>query len=143
MKEKKTGEFIGGIVANILGIALVNSVLFWRQWTHGVVLESWIDILWAANLSLIVQVAGNLLLTFYRPPRFYALIQAVFAAVGLVSVIVFYIVFPLDFSRIVSIWLNTLLKTILIIAMVGTSIGFIVHLVRLVLGRPYVSTDSR
>jgi hypothetical protein len=143
MKEKRTGEIVAGIIGNILAIVIVNSVLLWRQWTHGVVLESWVDILWAANLSLLVQIAGNLILVFYRPPRVYWLSQALFAAVGLVSLIVFYIVFPLDFSQLVGIWLNTLLKIILIIGMIGTLIGFVVQLVRFILGKPYAETTNK
>ncbi len=143
MKEKRTGELVAGIIGNILAIVIINTALLWRQWTHGVVLESWVDILWAANLSLLVQIAGNLILVFYRPPRAYWLFQALFAAVGLVSLIVFYIVFPLDFSQLVGIWLNTLLKIIMIIGMIGTLIGFVVHLVRLVLGKPYAETANK
>jgi hypothetical protein len=102
-----------------------------------VVLESWTDILWAANLSGAVEIVGNLLLIFYRPPRFNALIQAVFAAVGVLSIVVFVLVFPLDFSQIVGAWLNTLLRAVLILAAAGAAIACIVHLVRMVLGTPY------
>ncbi len=137
MKQKSTGELIGGMVAAIVMIALVNSVLLWRHLTHGVVLESWVDILWAANLSLVLQVAGNLLLAFFRPPRLYSFLQAVFAAAGLVSVIVFYIVYPLDFSRIVGDWLDSAVRIALIVGMAGSAIAVVVHLVRFALGRPY------
>ena len=57
VKEKRTGELVGSIVGNVIAIVIVNSVLLWRQYTHGVVLESWVDILWAANLSFLVQIA--------------------------------------------------------------------------------------
>ena len=137
MREKKTFEFVVSVVVNLIGIAIVNTAIIWRQYTNGVILESWIDILWAANLSMIVQVVGNILLAIYRPARMYSLIQAIFAAAGLVSVIVFYNVFPLDFSQMLGNWLNTLAKAVLIIAMAGLSIGLIVNLVRAVSGAQY------
>ena len=131
------------IVGSIIGLVIVNSVPLWRQWTYGVVLESWTDILWAANLSGAVEIVGNLLLIFYRPPRFHALIQAVFAAVGVLSIVVFVLVFPLDFSQIVGAWVNTLVRAVLSLAAAGTAIACIVHLVRMVLGTPYASAEGR
>ena len=143
MKEKKTSEFIGSAIGNLIAIAFVNTVLLWHERTHGVVLDAWIDILWAANLSLIVQIVGNIVLAVYRPARAYSLIQAVHSAVGLVSIIVFFVVFPLDFSQIGVGWLNTLLKAILIAAMAGTSIGIVVHVARAASGVQYSVAPSK
>jgi hypothetical protein len=137
MKEKKTMEFVGAILGAIIGLAIMNTVPLWLHLTNGVILESWVNILWAVNLSMTVQIAGNLILAIYRPARLYAFIQAIFATTGLIGVIVFYTVFPLDFSVIVGNWLNLLVKVVLIIAMVGTSISIIVNLVRTVLGTQY------
>jgi len=137
MKEKKTMEFMGAILGAIIGLAIMNTVPLWLHLTNGVLLESWVNILWAVNLSFAVQIAGNFTLAIYRPARLYTFMQAIFVATGLIGVIVFYTVFPLDFSVIVGNWLNQLIKVILIIAMVGASIGIIVNLVRTVLGTEY------
>ena len=134
MKEQTTGHYVGAILGNLIAIAFVNTVLLWRQYTQGVILETWINTLWAANLSLVVRMLGNLLLAFYRPPRFNSLMNALFAAASLVSVIVFYLVFPLDFSRLVGGWLNTLLKVLLVVSMVATLITGTVQLVRFIVG---------
>ncbi len=134
MKEQSTGHFVARILGDFIGIVLFNSVLLWRGFTHGVILDTWIDVLWAANLSLGVQMLGNLLLAFYRPPRFYALMRALFAGAQLLSVIVFYLVFPLDFSVLVGAWLNTLLKIALIVSMVASVIAGTVYLVRFIAG---------
>jgi hypothetical protein len=134
MKEQTTGHYVGAILGNLIGIAIINTVLLWRQHTQGVILSSWIDILWAANLSLVVQMLGNLLLAFYRPPRFAALMRALFAAASLVSLIVFFLVFPLDFSRLVGAWLNTLLKVLIVVGMAVTLITGTVQLVRFIVG---------
>jgi hypothetical protein len=135
MKEQTTGHYVGAILGNIIGIAFMNTVLLWRQHTQGVILSSWIDILWAANLSLGVQMLGNLLLAFYRPPRFAALMRALFAAASLVSIIVFFLVFPLDFSQLVGgPWLNTLLKVLMVVGMGVTLISGTVQLVRFIMG---------
>jgi hypothetical protein len=137
MKEKKTAEFVGAMVGAVLGLVIVNTVALWRHLTHGVVLESWVNILWAANLSMVVQILGNFALAIYRPARLYSFVQAIMATAGLISVIVFYHVFPVDFSQVVGDWVNILTKAALILAMVGTSIGIIIYLVRSVLGTQY------
>jgi hypothetical protein len=102
-----------------------------------VILESWVNILWAANLSMIAQIIGNFVLAIYRPARLYSFIQAIMTIAGLISVIVFFNVFPLDFSQMVGSWMNLFLKAVLILAMFGTVIGIIVYLVRAVIGTPY------
>jgi hypothetical protein len=133
MKAQKTLEFIGAI----LGIVIVNTVPLWSHLTHGVILDSWVNILWAANLSIFAQIVGNGMLAVYRPARLYSLVQGVMAAAGLVSVIVFFNVFPLDFSQVIGSWLNVLTKAALILAMFGTSIGIIVYMVRAVIGTQF------
>jgi hypothetical protein len=141
MKQKRTGEYVGSIFANVIALVAVSTVPLWRHWTQGVITETWADVLWAVDLSLLVQIAGNLLLLFYRPGWLQALLGAVFSAAGLLSLIVFFIVFPLDFSLLVGQWLNVLIKWVLILGMLGALVGGIVQLVRFVLGggRP----DSR
>ncbi|MFI5368516.1 MAG: hypothetical protein ACHQ1F_05840, partial [Spirochaetia bacterium] len=127
MREKKTGDFVGAVVVNVLVCIVLNTLLLWRQWTQGVILESWVDILWAANISFAVQIGGNLILAFYHPPRLQSLMRALFAAAGLLSAIVFFIVFPMDFSHLVGTWLNTLLKVLLMIGIGVSLITFVVE----------------
>ncbi|MGA2380178.1 MAG: hypothetical protein ABSG85_12820 [Spirochaetia bacterium] len=131
MKERKTSELTASSIANAIGIVLFNTVPLWRQYTQGVVLEDFVRILWAANLSFLVQIAGNLSLMFYRPPRFAALVQILATSAGLLSLIVFYVVFPLDFSQVGVAWLNSALRIVLIVGMVGAVIGLIVQTVKL------------
>jgi hypothetical protein len=139
MKQRRAGEFIGGILGNLIALVLFNTALAWRHLTHGVILPTWGDILWAANFSLIIQIALNLILVFYRPAWLYSFRQLIAAAVGLVSIIVFYIVFPVDFAQIDLYWINRVLRLILIIGMAGTCIGIIVNFVRLITGKQYAS----
>lgn len=130
MKEKKTSDLVASVVFNVIFLVFVNTVPLWQQSTRGVVLETWSSVLWAMNVSIGSQIAGNLFLLFYRPRWLSELLGAVFAATGLLSIIVFFIVFPLDFSKVVGPWLNTLVKILLMLGMAGSLIGFIVQLVR-------------
>lgn len=134
MKEKKTAELTAATIANAVFAIALNMVPLWRQYTRGVVLEDFVQILWAANISVLVQIAGNLSLIFYRPPRFAALVQLLGTAAGMLSIIVFYVVFPLDFAQIGLAWINAAMKIVLIVGMAGSAIGLIVQTVQLAAG---------
>ena len=143
MKEKKTIEFVGNIIGAVIGLVIVNTVPLWSRFTHGVILDSWVNILWAANLSMVAQIIGNFVLAIFRPARFYSFIQAILAIAGLVSVVVFFNVFPLDFSQVIGSWVNLLAKAALVLAMFGTVVGIIVYLVRAVIGTQYTPAASQ
>jgi|WetSurMetagenome_2_1015567.scaffolds.fasta_scaffold852759_1 hypothetical protein len=142
MRERRAGEFIGAAVGAVIVIVLVNTAPLWRPLTHGVVLPRWSDILWAANLSLAAQLVGNLLLAAYRPRWFLTLMQTVFAAGGLLSVLVFFLVFPLDFSGVVGPWLNTVVRLVLMVGIAGAAIGLVVNLVRFIVAGIRLGTDT-
>ena len=134
MKEKKTGELTASTIANLVFVVLLNLVPLWRPYTRGIVLEDFARILWAANLSLLVQICGNLSMVFYRPPRYALFVQILGTAAGFLSIIVFYVVFPLDFSQVGLAWINAALKIVLIAGMAGAAIGLIVQTVQLAAG---------
>jgi len=103
----------------------------WRQYTHGVVLGDFVQILWAANLSFAVQLAGNVSRIFYRAPRFAALARLLGTATGLLSIIVFYVAFPLDFSAVGAAGVGSALRVVLIAGMGGAALGLIVQTIQL------------
>jgi hypothetical protein len=137
MKEKKTMEFVGSIFGAIIGLVIMNTYMIWQKFTHGVVLDTWFSILWAANLSMVVSIIGNLLLAVYRPARLYSFVQLIISLATILSAFVFYTIFPVDFSQIALGWINNVLKILTIMGMVGGSISVIVYLVWLLTGKQY------
>jgi hypothetical protein len=137
MKEKRTGELVGSVIGGIIGLLLVNSVLLWLRYTRGVVLDTWGQILWASNLSFVAQIVGNLILSFYRPARMYSFVRLAITGLGLLSMIVFSIVFPMDFGAVGVAWLNTALRVFIWIGMAGGAVGAIVWFARFIGGAPY------
>ena len=133
MKEKKTGELTASSIANMIGIVLFNTVPLWRQHTQGVVLEDFVRILWAANLSFLVQLAGNVALMFYRPARFAAFVQIFTTSAALLSLIVFCVIFPLDFGQVGLPWVDIALRIVLVAGMGGAGIALIVQVLQLAL----------
>lgn len=139
MKEKKTSEFIGSVIGAIFGLIIMNTYIIWQKYTHGVVLDSWFTILWASNLSMVVALIGNLLLAVYRPAMLYSFVQLIISLASILSVFVFFGIFPLDFAQIGLGWINIVMKIFMVVGMVGGSISVIVYLVWLVTGKQYKS----
>ena len=121
---------MGAIIGALIALVAINIYPLWQPLTRGVVTDAWPAILWAADLSLVAQIGGSLVLLFWRPRWLRNLFEVVFSATGLLSVAVFFAVFPLDFSLVVGEWLNTMLRVILIIGIAGAGIGLVVNLVR-------------
>jgi len=115
--------------------AVINAVLLWVMnqlplWKPFFLLDSYLDVLWAINMSLIVQIVLNLVLIFFHPLFFHYLIQTVFSLVSIVSLVWIVQVFPVDFSARLGDWFNTIFRIVLIIGIVGSLIGGITHFVR-------------
>jgi hypothetical protein len=121
----------GGYVAS----AVINAALLWVMnqlpvWKPFFLLDSYSEVLWAINMSLIVQIVLNLVLVFFHPLFFNHLAQTVISLVSFISLLWIVRVFPLDFSSNPGDWLNLVIRIVLIVALVGTAIGGITHFVR-------------
>jgi hypothetical protein len=143
MKKKTTTHFIVLFVMEAVEMTLMNTVPLWLAYTQGVILPTWSAMLWAVNVSLIVRMACNLLLVFHRPARLYLFIQSLATAMGLLSIIVFLVVFPINFGAIGAAWLNTLVVVFSVIGLVGGTIGVIVNLVKAIRGSEYESETEK
>lgn len=130
--KKRMAKYIASITSNIIFFFIINLYPLWITKTNGVVTNNWISVLWAMDLAIITLVVGYVVLLAYSPKWLRALVEFFIAVTALVSTVVFLIVFPIDFSALVGMWLNTLLKVFLIIGIVGTSIGALVSLVKFV-----------
>jgi hypothetical protein len=105
----------------------MNQLPVWKPYF---LLDSYADVLWAINMSLIVQIVLNLVLVFFHPLFFHYLAQTVISLVSFISLLWIVQVFPLDFSSRPGDWLNLVIRIVLIVGLVGTAIGGITNLVR-------------
>jgi hypothetical protein len=123
----------GGYVVS----AVLNAVMLWVMnqlpvWKPFFLLDSYLDVLWAINMSLIVQIILNLVLVFFHPLFFHHLTQTVFSLLSFIALLWIVRVFPLDFSSRLGDWFNVLFRVVLIVALVGTLIGGITHFVKFI-----------
>ena len=88
------------------------------------------QVLWLVNLSLAAGLAVNAVYLFYDPPWLRTLGDLVTAAFGLAAAVRVWQVFPFGFQGSAAAW-STVLRVLLIVAIVGSCIGILVHLVSL------------
>lgn len=123
-------SFVAAIIANAIIAVVLSLSELWRPLLGGVLTPEFADVLWAGYLGCATQIFGNLVLLANDAPLLRRLFELVFSAVGLLGVIVFYWVFPLDFSRFGE-WVTTVARILLVLGIIGGGVGTLVGLVRL------------
>ena len=127
-KDRSVGAYIAGVVANAIVFFLVNKV---PDWNLPFITDGYPAVLWAMNLSILVQIGGNALLIFIHPRFLHYLGQTVFNVFSLLAIIVLVAVYPFDFSFLGGV-INAIVRIALIVGAVATGIGGIVNLFRTV-----------
>lgn len=125
-KERSVGAYIAGVVANAIVLFLVNEA---PDWNLPFLTDGYTAVLWALNLSILVQIAGNFLLIFLHPRFLHYLAQTVFSVVSLLAIIILAAVFPFDFTFL-SGGINPIVRIAFIIGACATAISAIVNLLR-------------
>ncbi|MEZ4448372.1 MAG: flavodoxin domain-containing protein [Nannocystaceae bacterium] len=129
-RGRRPGERIGDVVANVLGLLLINLHALWRPWTMGVVTAAWADVVVVASVAAALGVLGSLLALALRARRLVALVDVVIAAASLGSTAVIYQVFPFDFGAIGMPWVELVLRGVLILAMLVLGVRLLAALFR-------------
>lgn len=125
-KNRSVGSYVVAVVANAVVLWLVNKA---PDWNLRFLTDSYPAVLWALNLSILVQLVGNAFLVFFHPRFFHYFAQAVFNVVTVLATVILVSVYPLDFSFLAGI-IDTIVRIVLIIAAVGAAISAIVNLFR-------------
>lgn len=134
IKEKsKKSEYIATIIFNLIFLYIFNNLLNWHIYF---VTNSFNEVLWIVNLSIIVSIIGNALLVVYDPVRFRHLVKIIINIVSFAAVYLVYEVFPFNFYNSFYNWGFSIL---LILVMIGIIIGTIVEIYLLITGKPKIT----
>lgn len=134
IKEKsKKSEYIATIIFNLIFLYIFNNLLNWHIYF---VTNSFSEVLWIVNLSIIVSIIGNALLVVYDPVRFRHLVKIIINIVSFAAVYLVYEVFPFNFYNSFYNWGFSIL---LILVMIGIIIGTIVEIYLLITGKPKIT----
>ena len=116
------------IGVNIVAFWIVHNLLDWG-WPPFLT-SDFEQLLWLIDISIAVNVLFSVIYMWFDPTWFQSAAQVVVNAIGLILSIRTLQVFPFDFSPYDFNW-GALARGILIVAIVGSSIGIITELVKL------------
>jgi hypothetical protein len=125
----------GYLVAAAVNLVLLWLVLVWPGWEAlSFLTDQFSEVVGLMSASLLVGAAANLVYVVADPPRVRAAGQLVVSALSLAVTVRLLQVFPFDFSG----WSfdpSWLVRLLLWLAVLGTVVGMVTELVRLVSGR--------
>ncbi|GMU59476.1 MAG: hypothetical protein AMXMBFR34_12390 [Myxococcaceae bacterium] len=121
------------IVITAVWMVVVNAQEAWRPLLGGLVTPAFTQVLWAINLACAVQMFTCAVLLVHEARWLQRLADAANAAAAVVSALVFWRVFPLELSG-WGAWVEVTVRVLLILGVVGGSVGAVVNLARLALG---------
>jgi hypothetical protein len=122
--ERRPSAYVAGAIVNIVMLWLVNAIPGW-DWRF--ITGDFPAVLWALNLSIGMQIAGNALLLFLHPRLLHHLVQAVMQVASLLAVVVMVTVYPFAFDEVLFNGADVVVRVLLYVGIGGTVIGIIVH----------------
>lgn len=143
VQKDRSPARIGYFAAVVVTLALLVAVHLhpvWRPWTRGVVTGEFVEILWAIDLSLGVQLVANAVLFVTHPRWLRRLSDLATAVFSGLSVLVAYIVYPFDFARIAG-GVDLAARVLMLLLLFAITIAVIVDVFRL-LAVPFTHDDS-
>lgn len=130
IKREQKSEYVTAIIFNLIFLYIVNNLLNWHVYF---VLNTFNEVLWIINLSVIATIVGNFLLLLYSPERFKHVMKIILNIFAFIAVYFVYVVFPFNFYNSFYNWAFSIL---LILGMIGIIIAIIVEIYLLITGKP-------
>jgi hypothetical protein len=129
-RKKHAGESIAAIIWNLILLWVINKAPAWDLPFINIHYET---VLWILNLNIIAHIAGHALILLFHFRWLRYLVNGVLAAAGLVTLLALYFIYPFDFSGLDAwTWMDVVLPIVFIIGMVGSGIGMIVNILKLI-----------
>ena len=128
-RYKRLGYIIA-IFVNIALLVIANSILGWNVLPF--LTQDFARVLPLLNISLAATIVANVAFLLFDPNWFVALCRMMLNAVGIAVAALFLTVFPFDFSAYTGFDWALLAKVLIILGIVGSSIGVIAETVKLV-----------
>jgi len=125
-KKEKWYDYLIAIFINLLFLYIVNNLLYWNL---SFIAESFTDVLWAVNLSLIVAIVANVSFVLYDPPWFKIISKLIMSFTALVAAFVILTVFPFVINQFI---LAVGLKILIIIGIVAAVVSIIFQIMKMV-----------
>jgi hypothetical protein len=127
-RHNKRIDFLISLIVNIIALYIINNLLDWEvQFINW----KWPQVLGILNTSIIVTIVFYAAFIIYSGKLFYLLGRTIMDIIAIVATYRLYSVFPFDFNGFFEMgWLNAWFPYLLLLGMVGLTIGIIVRAAR-------------
>lgn len=139
-REPRRLAYALGFAVNLMLLLIVHAYEIWLPSTRGVVTEAWPAVLWAIDLSIAIQLAGNALLFLTHPRPLRAAVDLVEIAASWVAMSACLAVYPFEFSLLAG-GLDVVARVSMILVLFALAIAFLVNVVKLLLS-PFSHDDA-
>lgn len=121
--KNRRGEYIGSIIWNLIWLFIVNKI---PDWHLHFINEHYLTVLYALNMNIIIQIGGNVLMLILDFRFVRHLSRILMEGANFLLLIIFYYVYPLDFSGISGwSWLDIVIPILLVIGMIVSALKVI------------------
>ena len=128
MSARRSG-YAASMVINVALLYIANNLLVWDLLAF--LTADFAKLLWLINLSLGATILANLFWIGFDPAWFRSLAQIALNLIALLVSIRMYQVFPFDFSGFEFDW-TPIVRIVVVIAIIGSALGAVVELVKVV-----------
>jgi hypothetical protein len=121
-KQPGKGTLLAGLAINIILLYVVNNLRY-----MGITIlteDKLVSCMWSLNILFGIGILGNFLVIIYRPVWFFNLVQTLYNASGINA---FFFIFKLYPFSLDDAMINTTIKIILVLIMVGFFFAFLVE----------------
>lgn len=127
--KSRTGDYIASIVVNLIFLWIVNKV---PDWKPGFIRDNYMVVLWALNVNILVQIAGNALMLLAGVWAVRRVSRILMESASFVATMVLFYINPFDFSHFHNLhWVDHVLPILFIIGMAVSAIKVLSNLWRL------------
>ncbi len=131
--RKYRAEAIWAILLNLVFLYIVNKI---PDWNWKFIPESYGAVLWILNMNIFFQIGGNLLIVLFDFHWIRYLSKIIMEAVGFVTTLVLYYIYPFDFSGCHGFsWIDLILPVLFIISMIVSAIKVVANIWKLLFWR--------
>ncbi|MCA9638001.1 MAG: hypothetical protein KC420_18360 [Myxococcales bacterium] len=128
--RRRPGERVGEIVANLVGLIVINLYALWLPFTFGVVTDDFADVVPALSAFALLTIVDHVVALAVGTPRAGLVADVLAAALAIAGTAVVLRVFPFDFGAIGLPWIALIAHGVLIFALVVGCIRLVADLLR-------------
>lgn len=133
-KLKVAGE-VFSIILTLFMIWAANNVLSWNYSIFDFVQDSFAAVIWVIDITLGISIITKIIRIIYQDNKTKSITQIVENLFSMLMIIIIFTIFPYNFQLLINLsWINTAVKILMLIGLIGNFVGTITESAKLAKG---------